>query len=170
MQSITLVGDGVIISSMLSVRSVRQTVGGFAIYCPSMLISLWLVALLSLGNPLACLLHCWSQAHASASPTHGAVQSDTTQSHHGTAHSSTHEQPPATDQAPLPIESSPTFSCTPNHQSVSALTIAVLLALIWLVIPLGPGTRLTEPRLLLRFVTYPPPYPPPRFALISCSW
>lgn len=148
----------------------RWAIAAYATCSPSMLINLWLVAFLSLGNPFACLLHCWYHLHATASPTSDAVQSAATQSHHGAAHNSTHEQSTSTNQAPTPDESSAPFSCSLSPQSLSALTIAVLLALIALVIPLGPAAILTEPRLLLRFVTYPPPYPPPRFALISSSW
>jgi hypothetical protein len=156
--------------SVLREQREPQAIGGLAVRRSPLWISLWLVACLSVGNPLACLLHCWYHTSPVASPVSEAVQPVATQPHHGAAHGNAHGQNRSTDQAPTPVESSAPFSCSLNHQSISALTIAVLLALLGLVITLGPGLFVTEPGLLLRFVAYPPPSPPPRFALIASSW
>ena len=143
----------------------RQTTRGCAVFCrPPMLISLWLIALLGLGNPLACLLHCWHQQDVMAAHAISADQAAVSQPHHGASHTLSHEQTATTDQTPPTANSSPILSCSFTHQTVSALTIAVFLSLLWLVISFSPGILLMQPQLVLRLVTPLPLRRPPRLA------
>lgn len=148
-----------------SIERLRQrTTTGFVV-CgrPSMLISVWLVVLIGLGNPFACLFHCWYQPHVSASPV-SVVQPVMVQSHHGAAHGSNHGQTAITNPAPTTANSSPVFSCSSVHETIPVLTIAVILSLLEVTVPFTPGSPVLSPQTALRLVTFPPPYPPPRLA------
>jgi len=149
-----------------SIERLRQRATTGFVVCgrPPMMISVWLVALLGLGNPFACLFHCWYQPHVSASLV-SVVQPVVVQSHHGAAHGSSHGQTAITDPAPTTANSSPVFSCSSIHETIPVLTIAVILSLLWVRVPFTPGIPLIQPHFSLRLVTFPPPYPPPRLAL-----
>lgn len=155
---------GVIIMCVLREQREQQAMDRWTVRRSSLWISLWLVACLSVGNPLACLLHCWYHTSTVASPASEAVQPVATQPHHGAAHGNDHGQTRSTDQAPTTTDSSLLSSCLRSHQMLSAVTMAVLLSLLWVVIPFNPGIPLRLPRLSLRLVIFPPPHRPPRFA------
>lgn len=130
--------------------------------CPPILTSLLLVALLGLGNPFACLLHCWYHQQGASSHAPDADQSTVSQPHHRTSHTVSLDQTEAAEQTPATEPSSPTLSCSPIHHTASALTIAVFLSPLWILIPFRPGISLMRPPLFLRLVTRAPPLQPPR--------
>lgn len=143
----------------------QQAATHCAVHRPPLWISVWLVALVALGNPFACLLHCWYHTHDTATTVHLAVQPAVAQAHHGATHHNNHGQTTVTDQAPTKNDSSPAVPCSLTHETLSTLTIAVLVSLPRLVIPFGARVTLTVPQPLLRLHTFPPPSPPPRLAL-----
>jgi hypothetical protein len=156
--------DGVIPMKQTRKTQNQQSTIGRVVCRPSLLISVWLVALVALGNPFACLFHCWYHLHDAATPVTVATQPAAAPAHHGQAHGNNHAQTAIPEQAPTTDNSSSAFTCALIHGTLSALTMAVLLSLLWLVIPFNPGIPLRLPRLSLRLVIFPPPHRPPRFA------
>lgn len=129
---------------------------------PPILMNLLFVALLSLGNPFACLLHCWYHQHVASPHAPDTDQPAVSQPHHSRSHTVNVDETESTKQTPSTANSSPTLSCSPIHHTASALTIAVLLSPLWIIIPFRPGVSLARQQLFLRLVTRPPPLQPPR--------
>ncbi len=121
---------------------------------------LMLVAAMALGGPLACLVHCLSVPGQQHQHQHGIAHIHTTaEAGHG------HEQPSYTPGF-SPAVPDPCIELAQNlplklHEEPTALTIAIVAALAFLLLLTPTPSRLHLDVVHARSVTRPPPLRPP---------
>lgn len=133
---------------------------------PRLALSCCAIALVALGNPLACFFHCWAHLHpAAAKPT---STMDHVHMHHSMAQHLAMMMAPMGELNQPAAESSTQLDCLSHHEAPSPLTIAMFLPLLVVLMIRLPLQPLRINRLFLRIVNYTPPRQPPRSWVLAC--